>query len=182
MFPGELAVSQLEEAAPIGWRWHLLQAYGVVKRWQVIARLTGDPVPWLATFRRDFRLGTGGTPIIYFEFGRLPEGDWEDEQLRLVHRYLGRCYHTCENCGEPDARVRADLRGQGGYLVLCDRCHVAMSGLLADEFAFGIGGPREPVCGRGGESWRPDRDDRAWNPGKDAEDDLRDGEDIDLPF
>lgn len=182
MFPGELALSQLEESAPVGWRWHLRQAHGVVERWQKIARLTGDPVPWLAAFLRDFRLGPGSTPIIYLEFGRLPEGEWEDEQLRIVHRYLGHCYHTCENCGEPDGRSRADARGQGGYLVLCDRCSVGMSGLPAEAFMLGVGGPREPVFGRGGDTWRPDGDDRDWSPTKDAEDDARDGLSDELDF
>ncbi len=175
MFPGELALSQLEESAPVGWRWHLRQAYGVVQRWQVIAGLTGDPVPWLAAFQRDFRLGDGGTPLVYLEFGSLPEGDWEDEQLRLVHQYLGHCYYTCENCGEPDGRVRPDDRGHGGYLVLCDRCNVGMSSLSAGEFIQGVGGPREPIMGRGGAVWVQDRDDRGWYPEKDEEDDVRDG-------
>lgn len=184
LYPGDLTREQVQEHVPLGWRWHLTQIVDRVERWQLIAQATGEMMPSLSAFERAYKPIASDTVIPWLHWQRLPVGrdddcEFEIGQLESIQFHMKQLLTTCESCGL-SGLLRQDTRGTGGYLVLCDKCCIQISGWQLSDVCGEIGGPKEPLVGRGG-AWSPSYDDRDWLPGRDEEDDMRDGE-YDVPF
>lgn len=182
--PMEISLAELRGNCPPGWLPVVQLVWDILEEWRPIAEITGEPRPRIVRWTRDQYdpAGIVSYPWLEFDgFGRFDE--FEFEKLEQLSRTVGRLVRTCEACGAGRSRKYFDPRAGGGVLYLCNACHPLHCADLSQPLRNNVGAPYQAIESR--EGWATGRDDRAWYPGKDAEDDARDGlwdNDDDLPF
>jgi hypothetical protein len=180
----EITMAEIRENCPPGWLPIVQLVWDILEEWRPIADLTGEPRPRIVRWTRDQYDPAGIVSYPWLEFdGFRSLDDFEFEKLERLSRATGRLVKTCEACGGGRSLRHFDPRAGGGVLYLCDACHQRHCADLSQPLPNNIGAPLQTIEPR--ERWATGRDDRAWYPGKDAEDDARDGHgenDDDLPF
>lgn len=180
----EISLAELRGNCPPGWLPIVQLVWDIFEQWRPIAEITGEPRPRIVRWTRDQYDPNGIVSYPWLEFDGFGSfGDFEFEKLEQLSRAVGRLIKTCEACGSGRSLNHFDPRAGGGVLYLCDACHQRHCADLSQPLRNNVGAPFQAVLPR--EGWGTCRDDRAWYPGKDAEDDARDGlweDDDELPL
>lgn len=182
--PMEISMEELRGNCPPGWLPIVQLIWDILEEWRPIAEITGEPRPRIVRWTRDEYDPSGIESYPWMEFngfGKFEE--FEFDKMDQISRVVRRLIQTCEACGCARSSRFHDPRAGGGVLYLCDVCHPVHCGDRSGPLRSNVGAPYQTVLPRVG--WATERDDRAWYPGKDEEDDARDGlweDDGELPL
>lgn len=180
----ELSRDEVLGNTPPGWLQIMRLIWDILEQWQAVAELTGEPRPHMKLWTRAQYDPSGMVSYPWIEYGGLgPLDDFEFDQIEKLSRCLNRLPLTCEACGRGNSRKYHDPRPGGGALYLCEACHPVICADLKEPLRNNVGAPFEHITPS--EQYRLSLDDRPWTPGKDREDDARDGlldDDEGIPF
>ncbi len=170
----EITREELRGNCPPGWLLTIDLIWDVLEQWRPVAEITGEPRPIITRWTRGEKDQAVITTFPWLEFEGFGScGDYEMDKLEKLGGLLNRLAQTCEVCGGRSARKHKDPRAGGGALFLCYVCLPTYADNPEEPLRNDIGAPFEEIVAS--DQLRLGFDDRPWSPGKDREDDARDG-------